>query len=125
MIKGVGIDIIEMSRINKAVENRENFVERFFTRGERDYFESKRKGKTQSIAGYFAAKEAISKALGTGLSGFKWKDIEILKSIEGVPQVALKGKAKVIATELGISEIMISISHCKEYAVAQAIAIGK
>ncbi|MFA5524397.1 MAG: holo-ACP synthase, partial [Tissierellales bacterium] len=74
------------------------------------------------IAGLFAAKEAVSKALGSGISGFKWTDIEIYTESSGKPCVRLLGKAKKLADTIGISNIHISISHSKENAVAFAIA---
>ncbi|MCR1898503.1 holo-ACP synthase [Irregularibacter muris] len=125
MIVGTGIDIIEIKRIAKIVEKRVTFLQRFFTIEERQYFDSKEKNKIESIAGYYAAKEAAAKALGTGLSGFKWQDIEIKKTPQGQPQIELRGQAKIQAQSRGIEKMVLSISHCKEYAVAQAIAWGE
>lgn len=121
MIKGIGIDIIEIERIKKAIKN-ENFLYRIFTRLEIDYFDSI-KYNTNTIAGSFASKEAVVKVLGTGLRGFKWVDIEIVRDNLGKPHVKLYGNAKAIALEKGIDNIMISISHCRDYAVAQAIGV--
>lgn len=123
MILGAGIDIIEIERIRRVVNRRRNFTSRFFTPGERKYFHSRGKKSVESIAGYFAAKEAVVKSIGTGFSGFRWQEIEIKKLAQGQPQVILWGKAKTEAKKRGISRIVLSISHCKEYAVAQAIAI--
>ncbi len=125
MILGTGIDIIEIKRIEKLANRRAKFIERFFTPGEKEYFILNGKIKMESVAGYFAAKEAISKSMGTGFSGFKWQDIEIQKTPLGQPQVLLKGKAKEIAEGLGIENILLSISHSKDYAIAQAIALGR
>lgn len=121
MICGTGIDIIEIERIRKAVERHPNFLNKHFTEVENHYFISKK--NPQSIAGYFAAKEAISKALGTGFRFFAFRDIEIQKDAFNKPCVHLYGKAKKIAEEKSITNILISISHCKEYATANAIAI--
>jgi len=121
MIKGTGIDIIEIERISKAVENRK-FIERIFTINEIKYFNSIN-NNIYTIAGSFAAKEAIIKTLGTGLRGFKWIDVEIVRNELGKPSVILYGKAKKIADDKGISNIELSISHCRQYAVAQAIGI--
>tara|TARA_Y100000588_G_C13889231_1_gene767933 strand:+ start:132 stop:521 length:390 start_codon:yes stop_codon:yes gene_type:complete len=122
MVKGIGIDIIEISRIKKAVEKSDRFVKRLFTENEIEYFKSKNM-KVESIAGNFAAKEAVVKALGTGLRGFKWTDIEVLRDELGKPVVYLHNGAKELATDRGINEVMLSISHCKEYAVANGVAV--
>lgn len=122
MVKGIGVDIIEIERIKKAVEKSDRFVKRLFTENEIEYFKSKNM-KTESIAGNFAAKEAIVKALGTGLRGFKWTDIEVLRDDLGKPVVHLHNGAKEVATARGINEVMLSISHCKEYAVANSVAV--
>ncbi len=79
--------------------------------------------KAESIAGNFAGKEAVVKALGTGLRGFQWTDIEILRDELGKPVVYLHGGAKKVANDLGISQVMMSISHCKTYAVANSVAV--
>ena len=123
MIKGIGVDIIEIERISKAIKNKARFSERFFTEAENDYCNSKADSFVH-YAGRFAAKEAVVKAMGTGFKGFKWKDIEIINQPSGKPEVKLLAKAAVIAKEKEIIEIEVSISHSRNYAVAQAIAIG-
>lgn len=120
MILGIGTDIIEIVRIEKLVKNT-NFMGKFFTESERLYLEKK---GPESSAGYFSAKEAVVKAMGTGFSGFKFTDVEIVK-INSAPHVKLHGQAKGIADERGIEKIHVSISHCKTYATAVAIAEGK
>lgn len=122
MVKGIGVDIIEIERIKKAVEKSDRFVERLFTENEIEYFKSKNM-KPESIAGNFAAKEAIVKAMGTGIRGFKWTDIEVLRDELGKPVVLLHNEARNVANQYGISQIMLSISHCKEYAVANSVAV--
>lgn len=119
MIIGVGIDIVEIKRIIKMVKNTK-FMERFFTPIERDYLKNK---NPESTAGYFCAKEAVVKAMGTGFSGFKWTDVEIIK-INSVPCVRLHGRAEEIAKSMGIKKIHLSITHSKEYAGSTAIAEG-
>jgi holo-[acyl-carrier protein] synthase len=111
---GLGTDIIEIKRIQGNMNER--FLFRIFTVNERERIA----GKSYRAAGIFAAKEAVSKALGTGISGFGWKDIEILKKESGQPYVCLHGKAEAIAAEQGIKEMEISISHCRAYATAVA-----
>lgn len=116
MIIGIGTDIIEIERVKKLLTKGDFFI-RFFTEGEREYLLKK---KPESAAGYFCAKEAVVKALGTGFSGFKWTDVEIVK-INSVPGVVLHGRALSIAKEKGVEHINLSISHCRTYAVATAV----
>lgn len=118
MILGVGCDIIEISRIEKAMEM-ENFLTHCFTEKEIEYFRS-RHNNAESIAAGFAAKEAISKALGTGISGFSLVDIEILHQENGRPYVNLSGGAAEIADNLG-GKVSISMSHSKGMAMAFAV----
>ncbi len=122
MIRGIGIDIIEVERIKSAVTKNSRFLQRIFTEKEIKYFEENNY-QIVSIAGNFAAKEAIVKALGTGLRGFSWTEIEIQRDSLGKPSVVFYGQAKSIAEALGIHQMMITISHSKDYAVAQAIAL--
>ena len=121
-MKGIGVDIIEIERIKKAIQKRKRFKTRFFSDKELNYCEQYKK-PWANFAGRFAAKEAVVKALGTGFSGFKWQDIEIISTSSGKPEVKLHNQAKKIAEGQGIIEIMISISHCHDYAVAQAVAM--
>lgn len=121
MVEGIGIDIIEIERINKAL-SKSRFLDKVFTDKEIEYFKSTNYN-INTIAGSFAAKEAAMKVLGTGLRGFKWVDIEVYRDELGKPNVILYNGARGIAEKRGISQIMISISHSKEYAVAQAIGI--
>ena len=121
MIKGIGIDIIEIDRIRRAIEKNDKFIDRVFTVNEKKAFEEKNHSP-QTIAGYFAAKEAVSKALGTGISNMRWKDIEILKDPSGKPYVRLYNNAENLAYSIGIDKIFISISHSRGNAVALAIA---
>ncbi len=119
---GLGVDIVEIERIEKALQKHENFLSRLFNRSEIDYFE-KKGNKAETIAGMFAAKEAVAKVLGTGISGFSWVDIEISHTESGQPIVELKNNAKVLADNKSIKKILISISHCKTYAVANAAGV--
>jgi holo-[acyl-carrier protein] synthase len=123
MIIGVGIDIIEMDRVKRAVERRKGFVDRLFSREEADHF-ARRGMAVSSIAGGVAAKEAVAKAMGTGFTGFGWKDVVILRDPLGKPEVKLRGGARRLCEAKGIERILVSISHGRDYAVAQAIAIG-
>lgn len=122
ILMGIGIDIMEIERIDKAIKN-EKFKNRVFTQEEIDYF-NLRGDKPCHAAGNFAAKEAVLKVLGTGLSGIAWKDVEVLREKSGKPYVILHGNAKSIADAAGIKNIFISISHSRDLAVAQAAAEG-
>ncbi|MCT4604746.1 MAG: holo-ACP synthase [Marinisporobacter sp.] len=120
-MKGIGIDIIEIERIANAIDRNDQFLKRIFTDKEIAYFSTINYRKN-TIAGNFAAKEAVMKALGTGLRNFKWTDIEIERDTLGKPHVFLYNNAKKIAEEKQMKKILISISHSKDYAIAQAFA---
>lgn len=120
MIVGVGIDIIEISRIRDATEKNASFIEKIYTENEIEYLKS-RNFRPEYLAGRFAAKEAISKALGTGIFQYSMKEIEIDRNVNGKPVVILRGKAKQIAQKFGDYKVHISISHSRENAVAYAI----
>lgn len=120
MIIGIGTDIIEIKRIECALERNSSFINKLFTENEIDYLKS-RKMRPESVAGRFAAKEAVSKALGTGIRGFEFKDIEIDKNTLGKPIVSLRGEAKKLGEKLGNYKIHLSISHSKENAIAYAV----
>lgn len=120
----IGIDIIEIKRIKDAIEKNPRFLEKMFTENEIKYF--KLNGfRYESIAGNFAAKEAISKAIGTGIRNFKFKDIEVLRNELGKPIVKTYNNLNNICIKYNVIDIKVSISHCKDYAVANAITIVK
>lgn len=119
MIIGIGIDLVEIKRIEKNI-NETTFLQKYFTVDENKLFELS-KHKAQTVAGNFASKEAISKAIGTGFRGFSLTDIEILRDEMGNPYVNSYGSFKSILNELKIDTIHVSISNTKEYAVANAI----
>ena len=119
----MGTDIIEIERIKKAILQTNSFFDKIYTTREKDYYREHRK-KVETLAGLFAAKEAVSKALGTGFRGFSAKDVEIVPNDLGRPEVYLYGEAKIRANSLGMCKIHVSISHCKTYATAFAIAEG-
>ena len=122
---GIGTDIVECLRIANMIEKHQDvFINRVFTPDEIKYC-AERKSATQHFAGRWAAKEAILKAMGTGWAkGIQWTEIEICNQPGGRPVVQLTGSAAEVALAQGISEILISISHCRLFATAFATAIG-
>lgn len=114
-----GVDIIEVSRIAAALERfGDRFLHRIYTEGELEYCR-KRPGK---LASRFAAKEATMKALGTGVRGVSWKDIEVVRASSGAPSILLHGRASSRAERLGVQEISLSMSDSREQAVAFVVA---
>ena len=120
-----GIDIVEIARIAQMEqEHGPRFLERCFTPDERDYAGEHRR-RAEHLAARFAAKEAVMKALGTGLSeGISWTDISVSRSATGAPQVVLTGRAAEIATAQGITSWLISLSHTGTLAMASVIGLG-
>jgi holo-[acyl-carrier protein] synthase len=112
MIVGIGIDIVEIERVKKTMERQPRFVDRILTVRERELFDSVSGRQVEFLAGRFAAKEAYAKATGTGIGGkLSWKDIEVMPDEVGKP---------VINSEPSWTPF-VSISHSKDYAVAQVI----
>lgn len=120
----IGTDIIEISRIREAALRHPAMWDKVLTSREKSYCQAKANGY-QCLAGRFAAKEAVLKALGLGLRGVSWRDIEILPDEQGQPQVNVYGKLVDRSRELGIKKINLSISHSREYAMAVAIGEGE
>jgi holo-[acyl-carrier protein] synthase len=123
-IVGIGTDIVECVRIARMIEEHgEIFLTRVYTEREIRYCQS-RKRATEHFAGRWAAKEAILKCLGTGWRrGMCWTELEVRNDDMGKPQVYLCGVARDLAEGLGISEVLLSISHCRTYATAYATAV--
>ena len=119
MIKGIGTDIVEIWRIKNLMKN-EHAVERILTAGEKELYDKKPKPH-EFLAGRFAAKEAVSKAFGVGISKCPLNEVEILQNELGAPYVNLYGNAKALQDKMKAEKIFISISHEKEYAVAMAV----
>ena len=109
----IGVDVCLISRIARAIEN-DRFVERVFTPGEREYCEAK-VNRAESYAGIYAAKEAVVKALGAGITDFNFHDVEITHGKNGAPKVALHGEAEKFADG---AKLHVSISHDGDNATA-------
>ena len=113
-----GIDIIEIARIkNVLYKHPKRFLEKIFTEYERNYC----RGRSTQLAARFAAKEAAMKALGTGVRGVGWKEIEVQRLPSGKPYIKLHGRANERAKFIGVEKIELSISHSKELATAMVI----
>ncbi len=125
-IIGIGTDITECLRIARMIERHgELFIDRVYTPEEIKYCQS-RKQATQHYTGRWAAKEAILKAIGTGWRrGISWRDMEVRNDPSGKPVVAVRGGVKEVIERLGISEIHVTISHCRSHATATAVAVGE
>ncbi len=125
MIVSCGVDICETERIRRMLaEHGDRFLERTFTEEEKAYSLG-RPREAEHLAGRFAAKEAVLKALGTGWSaGISWLDVSISILPSGEPRVTLLARAAEVARERGIKTVHISLSHCHKYAVATVIAEG-
>jgi holo-[acyl-carrier protein] synthase len=124
-ILGHGVDIVEVARIGDMVdEHGDRFLDRCFTAAERGYSQSRKRG-SEHLAGRFAAKEAVLKALGTGWrNGIAWTDVEVVPMATGQPDLKLHGAAAEAARRAGITSWSISISHTESHAMASAIATG-
>ena len=114
----VGVDIVEIARIERAM-NRwgGRFLNRVYTEAEREFC----RGRVSELAARFAAKEAVMKALGTGRRGIGWREIEILPNRRGKPLIYLHGRARSRAEKLGVLELDISLSHSRELAIASVV----
>ncbi len=111
----VGIDIIEIKRIQNVKSRYPNrFLKKIFTENEIIYC----RNRSPQLAARFAAKEAMMKALGTGIRGVSWKDVEVIRYRGQAPQIKLSGRGKKVGERIGLKNTSLSISHSREYAVA-------
>ena len=126
MIVGLGTDIVEVERIGRIVEQHgDSFVQRIFTSGEVEYCRQ-RKHSAEPFAGRWAAKEAVMKVLGTGfIQGTHFQEIEVVSEESGRPRIVLHSSTAEFAKQLGIDEVLITISHCRKYATATAIGVRR
>ncbi len=113
-----GVDIIEIPRIRRVFEEYgERFLRRIYTDREIAYC----RGRAPQLASRFAAKEATMKALGTGVRGIRWRDIEVVRGRGQAPRIELHGTAQARADRLGLTDIALSLSHSRDFAVASVV----
>lgn len=116
-----GIDLIEVSRIERGIARHgQRFLDRFFTPQEQAFCA----GRTASLAGRFAVKEAVGKALGTGIGDVSWVEIEVVCDGRGRPELVLHGSARQLAEQIGLSQWSISLSHTQTHAIGLAVAMS-
>ncbi|MDO8531898.1 MAG: holo-ACP synthase [Dehalococcoidia bacterium] len=114
----VGVDIIEIPRIRQALDRwGERFLRRIYTPGEAAYC----RNRAPQLAARFAAKEAVMKALGTGIRGVGWREIEVVRERGQAPSIRLHGRAQKRASDLKLTGLAISISHSRDYAVVMVV----
>ena len=115
-----GVDFIEIDRVASVLDRYgDRFLRRIFTPGEIAYC----RGRAPNLAARFAAKEAVMKSLGTGFRGVGWRDVEVVRAPSGAPSPRLHGRARRRAQRLGVTEIAITLSHSRDYAMVVAVAV--
>lgn len=123
VVVAIGADLVDIDRIRTSMERQSRFAERVFTAGERAYCDQ-RHDPAERYAARFAAKEAVLKALGTGLGGANFTDIEVIKLPTGKPELQLTGRAAERSAELGIKRWLITISHSDHLAQVFVAGLG-
>jgi holo-[acyl-carrier protein] synthase len=122
VIISIGIDIIEVARIREVLLRTPRFVERVYTRTEREYCDSRGAVSAQHYAARFAAKEAALKALQTGWrGGISWQDVEILARQSGAPYLVFTGQVLEVFEKFGATQTHLSMSHTSQHAIAQVV----
>ena len=117
----VGVDIVEIERVEQAIARRgDRFLTRIYTAAELALYRE----RPSELAARFAGKEATMKALGTGVRGVGWREVEIIPNRRGKPVIVLHGRAKTRAKALGVRELVVSLSHSKDFAVASVVGSG-
>lgn len=122
-IVGIGVDVVEVSRVRRLLERYPSFTARVYTSPERDYCDGKA-DPAGCYAGRWAAREACRKALG-GVRGMRWHDVRVDRAPTGAPRLALEGPVQDRADRLGVTEVLISFTHERTIATAFAIAVGE
>ena len=122
MLLSSGLDLIEIKRIQKALERHgDRFLDRIYTKAEI----KQARGNAPELAARFAAKEAASKALGTGIGPVSWREMETINDFRGKPQLHLHGRAALIAEELGYTTWSVSLTHSQDMAAAVVVCLGE
>ena len=121
-IIGLGVDLAEIARVDRVLERYPRFADRCFTEHERAYA-SRFARPARRYAARFAGKEAVMKSLGTGWRRLRWTEIEITGG--GKPTVRLSGRAAARADQLGVSEVLVTITHTDTTALVMAVAVGE
>lgn len=124
-IVGIGVDIVEIARFETSMQRSgRGLIDRLFLESEQAYCDPQRE-PARCYAARFAAKEAVAKALGTGIGAqLGWKDIEVCRSESGAPFIVLRGTGAETAKRMGVGEILLSLSHSEQFAVGNAVAVG-
>lgn len=122
-VLGIGVDMVEIERVERALARHERFASRLFSERERERCMDCAR-PARRFAACFAAKEAASKAMGTGIRGFSWRELELLADERGRPVLQLSGRAREVAARMGIREILVSVTHTRDAALAVAQALG-
>jgi holo-[acyl-carrier protein] synthase len=122
-ILGVGVDVVEVERVQRILDRRSTFRDRVFTADEVAYCDGKA-SPARYYAARWAAREACVKALG-GVQEFRWHDIRVVRTPSGAPQLALEGSARARADRLGATDVLVSFSHEGSVATAFCIAVGE
>jgi holo-[acyl-carrier protein] synthase len=128
VILGIGIDVCELARIERALAapTGTRFLQRVFTPSEQAYCEGRRRGRIESYAVRFAAKEAAMKALGTGWAdGVGWRDFEVVRRPSRAPELALHGRAATLARARGMTRWLVALSHSSQAAIAWVLTEGE
>lgn len=120
-VVGLGIDLVDIDRFARVLERRPAMIDRLFTAGERAYAESQA-NPVPSLAGRFAVKEAVMKALGVGIGAIDWTDVSVSRQSSGAPELELQGRAAKLSEEQGIADWQVSITHTDTMAMATVIA---
>lgn len=119
---GIGVDLVEVDRMRTSLARTPTLAGRLFTPAERAYAEAAR-DTAERYAVRFAAKEAVMKALGVGLGAVEWHDIEVVRADSGAPSLVLTGRAAALATEAGVTDWLLTLTHTHQTAEAVAVAL--
>jgi holo-[acyl-carrier protein] synthase len=120
---GIGIDSVDIERFRNVLSRRSSMAQRLFTAGERDYA-NRLANPVPALAGRFAVKEAAMKALGVGIGSIDWADVEVVRSEQGKPVLAVTGRAAALAASIGIGSWLVSITHTETTASAVVAAVS-